>query len=98
MMDQLKEKGGDENTLQRIRYDQLKQTDKGRDQLFRERSAIQDKIKRLQTEINTLETNLGFFGKSKGAQTLVAEYQSKVDAAKAEVAKLKGVLKMIPRE
>ena len=97
MMEQLKSKGGDENTLNKIRYDQLSQTDKGKDQIYRERVAIQEKIKRLQTEINTLETNLGFFGKSKGAQTLVAEYQSKVDAAKEEVAKLKGQLKMIPR-
>jgi len=45
-----------------------------------------------------LETNLGFFGKSKGAQALVAEYQSKVDAARAEVDKLKAALKQIPRE
>lgn len=97
LMEQLKSKGGDENTLNKIRYDQLTQTDKGKDQLYRERVALQEKIKRLQTEINTLETNLGFFGKSKGAQSLVAEYQSKVDAAKAEVAKLKGQLKMIPR-
>jgi flagellin-specific chaperone FliS len=95
---QLKEKGGDENTLLRLKYDQLRQTEKGRDQLYRERMNLQDKIKRLQGEINTLETNLGFFGKSKGAQSLVADYQSKVDAAKAEVDKLKAQLKMIPRD
>lgn len=95
---QLKEKGGDEKTLLRIKYDQLNQTEKGKDQLYRERTNLQDKIKRLQSEINTLETNLGFFGKSKGAQSLVADYQSKVDAAKAEVDKLKAQLKMIPRD
>lgn len=98
LMDQLKSKGGDENTLNKIRYDQLSQTDRGKDQIYRERVALQEKIKRLQTEINTLETNLGFFGKSKGAQSLVADYQSKVDAAKDEVVKLKAQLKMIPRE
>ena len=98
LFDQLKSRGGDENTLQKIKYDQLKQTDQGRDQIQRERGAIQEKIKRLTSEINTLETNLGFFGKSKGAQALVAEYQSKVDAARAEVDKLKAALKQIPRE
>lgn len=98
LMGQLKAKGGDENTLNRIRYDQLRQTEKGKDQLYRERVSLQEKIKRLQGEINTLETNLGFFGKSKGAQSLVTEYQAKVDHAKAEVDKLKAQLKMIPRD
>ncbi|HEU4717230.1 MAG TPA: DUF349 domain-containing protein [Bacteroidia bacterium] len=95
---QLKEKGGDENMVQRMRYDQLKQTEKGRDQIYRERMAIQDKIKKLQNEINTLETNLGFFSKSKGGQSLVADYQAKVDSAREEVVRLKAQLKMIPRE
>lgn len=98
MMEQLKERGGDETTMQRMRYDQLKTTDKGKDQLYRERMNIQDKIKRLTGEINTLETNLGFFGKSKGAQALVADYQQKVDKARAEVDRLKAQLKQIPRE
>lgn len=95
---QLKEKGGDENTLQRIRYDQLRQTEKGRDQIYRERTGIQEKIKRLQNEINTLETNLGFFSKSKGAQSLVAQYQGQVEKNKAEIDRLKAQLKQIPRE
>lgn len=95
---QLKERGGDENTMKRMRYDQLKQTDKGREQIQRERMNINDKIKRLTAEINTLETNLGFFGKSKGAQALVADYQQKVDKARAEIDRLKAQLKQIPRE
>ncbi|HTL83269.1 MAG TPA: DUF349 domain-containing protein [Bacteroidia bacterium] len=98
MLEKLKEKGGDENTVKKFKYDQLMQTDRGREQVLRERMNIQDKIKRLQGEINTLETNLGFFGKSKGAQSLVADYQSKVDAAKAEIDKLKTQLKGIPRD
>ncbi len=95
---QLKEKGGDENTLQRIKYDQLKQTEKGRDQIYRERSVIQEKIKKIQSEITTIENNLGMFSKSKGAQSLVADYQAQVEKHKEEVAKLKAQLKQIPRE
>jgi hypothetical protein len=98
LFDKLREKGGDEKTMQRIRVEQLSQTDKGRDQLRRERGAIQEKIKKLESEINTLETNLGFFGKSKGAQSMVAEYQQKVDKAKEEVAALRVQLKAIPRD
>ncbi|CAN5401279.1 DUF349 domain-containing protein [soil metagenome] len=95
---QLKEKGGDETTLQRIKYDQLKQTEKGREQLYRERSNIQEKIKKLQGEITTIENNLGMFSKSKGAQSLVADYMSQVEKHKGEVEKLKAQLKQIPRE
>lgn len=98
LFEQLKARGGDEQTLQRMRYDQLKQTDKGREQLERERSGIREKINRLTAEINTLETNLGFFGKSKGAQALVTEYQDKVSKARAEVDRLKAQLKQIPRD
>lgn len=98
MMSQLKERGGDETTLQRMRIDQLRTSDKGREQLQRERMNINDKIKRLTGEINTLETNLGFFGKSKGAQALVADYQQKVDKARGEIDRLKAQLKQIPRE
>lgn len=98
VFEQLKEKaGGDENVLLRLKYEQLGQTEKGREQIYRERMNIQDKIKKLQTEINTLENNIGFFGKSKGAQSLVTDYQDKINAAKAEVDKLKAQLKMIPR-
>lgn len=99
LYEQLKEKaGGDETLLQRLKYEQLSQSEKGRDQLYRERTHIQDRIKKLQSEINTLENNIGFFSKSKGAQSLVGEYQQKIDAAKAEVDKLKAQLKMIPRD
>lgn len=76
---QLKDKGGDENTLQRIKYDQLQQSDKGRDQIIRERSAIQERIKKLQAEISSIENNLMMFSKSKGAQSLVAGYQAQVE-------------------
>lgn len=95
---QLTEKTGDAHVVERMKYEQLSQTEKGRDQIHRERMNIHDKIKRLQNEINTLETNLGFFGKSKGAQSLVADYQAKVDTAKAEIERLKARLKQIPRE
>lgn len=94
---QLKDKGGDENTLQRIKYDQLQQSDKGRDQIIRERSAIQERIKKLQAEISSIENNLMMFSKSKGAQSLVAGYQAQVEKNKTEVDKLKLQLKQIPR-
>ncbi len=94
---QLKDKGGDENTLQRIKYDQLQQSDKGRDQIIRERSAIQERIKKFQAEISSIENNLMMFSKSKGAQSLVAGYQAQVEKNKTEVDKLKLQLKQIPR-
>ena len=51
----------------------------------------------MQGEITTIENNLAMFSKSKGAQSLVADYQSQVEKLKAEVDKLKAQLKQIPR-
>lgn len=95
----LREKaGGDNSSIQRMRYEQLQQTEKGREQIFRERTGLQEKIKRLEHEINTLETNLGFFSKSKGAASLVGDYQKKADEAREEVTRLKAQLKLLPRD
>jgi hypothetical protein len=98
LMDRVKEKSGaDSGQLEKLRYEQLANSAQGRDQLRDERTRLQEKIKKLQAEVNTLETNLGFFGKSKGASGLVAEYEQKLTAGKAEIEQLKAKLKRIPR-
>ena len=79
-----------------MKYEQLQQTPQGKDEISKERFHLQDKIKRIQADINQLENNLGFFGKSKNADTMKAEFQQKIDRSKEEVTKLKAQLKMIP--
>ena len=79
-----------------MKYEQLQQTPQGKDEISKERFHLQDKIKRIQADINQLENNLGFFGKSKNADAMKAEFQQKIDRSKEEVTKLKAQLKMIP--
>ncbi|MBL0046602.1 MAG: DUF349 domain-containing protein [Bacteroidetes bacterium] len=89
-------KGSEDRTFYQMKYEQLQQTPQGKDEISKERFHLQDKIKRIQADINQLENNLGFFGKSKNADAMKAEFQQKIDRSKEEVTKLKAQLKMIP--
>ncbi len=60
------------------------------------RSALRDKIKVLQAEVNQLENNLSFFGKSKKTNPILEEYQLKLDKSKIELKELNDQLKAIP--
>ncbi|MBP5636809.1 MAG: hypothetical protein J6X25_04760 [Bacteroidales bacterium] len=42
----------------------------------------------LQQEVQTYENNIGFFGLSKGAESLKAQMQQKIDAAKEQLRSL----------
>lgn len=96
-MEKIKAKGGDPRAFERMRYQQLATTDEGKDQIMRERSAINQKIKKIEAEVIAIENNMGFFGKSKNASAMLADFQKKIDDGKAEIAKLKEQLKVLPR-
>jgi hypothetical protein len=63
-----------------------------------ERQEIRKQIDFLQKDIFTLENNLGFFARSKGADQLRLDVQKKVDAAQEKIQGLKAKLKLIPNE
>jgi hypothetical protein len=63
-----------------------------------ERQEIRKQIDFLQKDIFTLENNLGFFARSKGADQLRLDVQKKVDAAQEKIQGLKTRLKLIPNE
>jgi hypothetical protein len=63
-----------------------------------ERHEIRKQIDFLQKDIFTLENNLGFFARSKGADQLRLEVQKKVEAAQEKIKGLKAKLKLIPNE
>lgn len=96
-MDKLKSKGGDPKAFERMKYNQLMQTEEGQEQVRRERSAISSKIKKIEEEIISLENNLSFFGRSKNAEAMLSEYRKKIDDGKVEIQKLKDQLKTLPR-
>ena len=53
-----------------------------------ERDRLLQKFRKLESEIATYENNIGFFASSKKADSLVREFQKKIDAAKEELAAL----------
>ena len=63
-----------------------------------ERNDIRKQIDALQKEMLTLENNLGFFARSKGADQLRADVQKKIDAAQEKIKGLRAKLKLIPNE
>jgi len=86
----------EEKNIFRIKYEQMLTHQQGKDQIQKERFALQDKIKKLDAEANQLENNLGFFGKSKKANPILDEYLKKLDDVKQELVNLRAQLKVIP--
>ncbi|MFR9669036.1 MAG: DUF349 domain-containing protein [Rikenellaceae bacterium] len=50
-----------------------------------ERDKLYNKVKQLESEITLLENNIGFFSKSKGAESLIADVEAKINRAKQEL-------------
>jgi hypothetical protein len=60
-----------------------------------ERRNIKDQIKKLEDTIDKYETNMSFFGRSKGADVFKADIQKNIDKAKEEIAELQKKLKIL---
>jgi hypothetical protein len=67
------------------------QQNKLRDDKFK----LQDRIKKIQSEIAQQENNLSFFAKSKNADMVLKEVKGRIDAAHNEVRKLKDQIKIL---
>lgn len=79
----------------RSRFENVKdQPDAGRI-INRERSGLQTKIDSLKEEILLWENNIGFFAKSKQANLLKAEFETKIARAKEELASLEAKAKIL---
>lgn len=66
--------------------------------MSRERADIRQQIDKLNAEIIQFENNLGFFARSKGADALRKEVETKIKANKDKIQALKNRLKLIPYE
>ena len=61
----------------------------------KEKQFISNKINTLQKEVNQYETNISFFGASKGADKLKSQIVDKIENGKAEIDSLKRKLKQL---
>jgi hypothetical protein len=60
-----------------------------------ERDRIAQHLKQLESDINTLANNVGFFGSSKGAQSLIQGVNVQMEKIKIQIDYLKAKLKII---
>jgi len=63
-----------------------------------ERERLYNKVKQLESDIATLENNIGFFARSKSADTMIAEVNRKIEEAKAEMAAAIEKINVIDRQ
>jgi hypothetical protein len=69
----------------------------GKDKLFQQKNVVQDKIRRMQTELQTLENNIGFLAnsKSKAADDMRRDIERKIGKVKEEIGSLFDQLKIL---
>lgn len=60
-----------------------------------ERDKLYNKVKQLESDIATLENNIGFFSKSKNAEVMIHEVEMKISKAKQEMADTIEKIKLI---
>lgn len=68
---------------------------KGEIKMDRERDKLIIRLKKLESDIVLWENNIGFFAKSKTAEAMINEVQSRIDSAKAEIKSLEEKIKLI---
>ena len=71
---------------------------KGGNQLRSERERLYNKVRQMEQDIALLENNIGFFSKSKNAESLIADVQEKIARAKRDMAELIDKVRLIDAE
>jgi hypothetical protein len=63
-----------------------------------ERERLFSRIMQLENEITQLDNNIGFFAKSKNADSMIADVRRKISKAKEEIRKMEEQIKLIDKE
>lgn len=89
----------DEGKRKLIRFktkiEQMPHNRKSDMKIDRERDKLIIRLKKLENDIVLWENNIGFFTKSKNAEVMINEVQSKIDSAKEEIKLLEQKIRMI---
>jgi hypothetical protein len=94
--DKLKIGDDDKSILKyKTKLDNLKANPKASRKVRNERDKFFTKIKQLESDIVLWENNIGFFAKSKNADTMIKEVEEKIDNAKKLIKTLEEKVKMI---
>ncbi len=94
--DKLKIGDDDKSILKyKTKLDNLKANPKASRKVRNERDKFFTKIKQLESDIVLWENNIGFFAKSKNADTMIKEVEEKIDSAKKLIKTLEEKVRMI---
>lgn len=77
------------------KIDSLKANPNADKMIDRERKDMQLQIQNLKQEVNQYENNLGFFAKSKGADAMIKEIESKINGAKRKIEEYQRKIKLL---
>jgi len=77
------------------KLENLKSVSRGRDKLEGEREKFVSRLKQLESDIILWENNIGFFAKSKNADSMIKEVSQKIDQAKENLRVLEKKIRMI---
>ncbi len=64
-------------------------------QLIQQEQQVRRKLNQAEDEVAVLRNNMGFFARSKNADSVRADFDNRIKAAEAQVAELKARLKLI---
>jgi hypothetical protein len=87
----------DANKSQRVKehYEMLATAPNGEDKMRHEERIINDKLRLLKEDAETLRNNIEFFAKSKNADALKKQFEQKIESANQQIAKLQEELKVL---
>jgi hypothetical protein len=87
----------DENKQFRMKehYEMLASAPNGDDKLKYEERQLNDKLKMLRDDVETLKNNVEFFAKSKNADAFKLQIEQKIETANVQIAKLSEELKVL---
>jgi len=77
------------------KIEQMSPKGKGGNQLFHERDKYINKLKQLENDIILWENNIGFFAKSKNAESMIADVRRNIAAGKEEIKSLEDKIRLI---
>ncbi len=86
------------NSMNRFKEKVSTMRDQGDKRLRSERERLYNKVRQIESDIATLENNIGFFGNSKGAESLIADVRTKIERAKAEKKQIVEKIQLIDQE
>ena len=80
------------------KIEHLASVPRGWSKINTERDRYAVRLRQLENDINTLTNNVGFFGSSKGAQSLIDGVNDQIDKLKSQIDQLKSKVKIIDEQ